>query len=306
MGEVMWRSAVVLLTCAVVNLPISMAADTTLLKVMSFNIRYGTAPDKENAWPNRRQLLFKVIKKADSDVIGLQEALQFQLEELATAFPRYSFLGVGRNADGEGEYSAILYDRFRFDVRQADTFWLSDTTDLPGSTTWGNSLPRICSWAQLFDRKTRHVFYLFNTHWDHQSQPSRENSGELIRDRIDSLKEPNIPVLMTGDFNVGQRDPAWVPLLEVGLKDSYRVLHHDTSEVGTFHAFRGKTEGDKIDAVLVSPQWRVEAAEIIRDKQGGHYPSDHFPVTATLSLRKLPDSPQPKAFDGAMEIGGPP
>lgn len=290
----MARMAVFLLACAIVNLSACRASGADALKVMSFNIRYGTAPDKEDAWPKRRSLVFDVIKSADSDVIGFQEALQFQIDELATKFPRYSTLGVGREADGGGEYSAIFYDRFRFDVKQADTFWLSDNTDEPGSKTWGNTLPRICTWARLFDRKTRQMILVFNTHWDHQSQPSREHSGKLMGDRIESLNKDDTPVIVTGDFNVGQENAAWVPLLEAGLRDSYRGLHPDATEVGTFHAFQGKAPGDKIDAILVSPQWRVEAAEIILVNKAGRYPSDHFPVTASLSLReKMQDPAKP-------------
>ena len=289
----MLRLVLLLLVSSVVNLLSARAADSDLLRVMSFNIRYGTAPDGEDAWPNRREFVFDVVRGANSDVIGFQEAMRFQLDELATALPRYSSVGVGREADGGGEYSAIFYDRTRFDVKQADTFWLSDSADQPGSKTWGNSLPRICSWAQLFDRTSGLSILVFNTHWDHQSQPSREHSGQLIRDRIENLNQDDIPVVLLGDFNVGQGNQAWASLLEAGLRDSFRDLYADVQGVGTFHAFQGETAGDKIDAVLVSHHWQVEAASIIRANKAGRYPSDHFPVTASLSLRKGPKSSEP-------------
>jgi len=273
------------LVFVVVSIPDCWAADDEVLRVMTFNVRYGSAPDKENSWPLRREMVLSLVGDSACDVIGLQEALQFQIDELTTAFPSYSSLGVGREADGGGEYSAILYDSSRFDVRQASTFWLSDTPEISGSRSWGNELPRICTWARLFDRKSRQTYYVFNTHWDHQSQTSRERSGELISSRIANLEKQDAPVILVGDFNVGRRNPAWTHLMNAGLRDSFRDLSADASGIGTFHAFQGSTQGEKIDAILVSRHWQVEAATINRTNTAGRYPSDHFPVTATLLLK---------------------
>ena len=289
-GMTTFRCLTLLLVYLLASPSVCLAADDHLLRVMTFNIRYGTAPDKENAWPVRRELALDVIRDAACDLIGLQEVLQFQLDELTAQFPKYASLGVGRDADGGGEYSAILYDRARFDVRQANTFWLSDTPEIAGSTTWGNTLPRICISARLFDRDTKRTYCVLNTHWDHQSQPSRERSGALIRDRIAKFNKHDDPVILFGDFNVGQRNAAWVPLREAGLRDSYRDLYPEVTGIGTFHDFLGGDEGDKIDAVLVSQHWQIEAAEINHTNTAGRYPSDHFPVTATLSFRERHES----------------
>jgi len=276
-----------LLICLLVNLSECRATDHNVLRVMTFNIRYGTAPDKENAWPLRRDLLFKVVHDAASDIIGLQEALRTQLDELTREFPQYASLGVGREANGGGEYSAILYDSYRFDVRQADTFWLSAKPEETGSATWGNELPRVCTWARLFDLRTQQTICVLNTHWDHQSQSARECAGRLIHDRIARINHHfDEPIILLGDFNVGQQDVAWGPLLKAGLRDSLMDLYPSATNIGTFHAFRGKAEGAKIDAVLVSQHWQVEAAAINRTNLAGRYPSDHFPVTAALSLQE--------------------
>ena len=86
------------------------AAPSLPLAVMSFNIRYGTAADGPDAWAERRGLLFDVIREASPDVLGLQEALRGQLDELHAALPGYGEGGVGRD-DGRtaGEYAAILF-----------------------------------------------------------------------------------------------------------------------------------------------------------------------------------------------------
>jgi endonuclease/exonuclease/phosphatase family metal-dependent hydrolase len=256
---------------------------------MSFNIRYGTAADGDNAWEHRRDAVIEVIDAFRVDVLGVQEALHFQLVELAAALPRYQRIGVGR-ADGAeaGEYAAILVDRTRLEVLEQGTFWFSDTPEAPGSASWGNDIPRICTWARLRDREANRTFYVYNVHWDHQSQPSRERSAALLAETIGARAAADDPVLVTGDFNAGEANPAFRYLLEapgLGLFDTFREVHPDASEVGTFNGFEGTTTGEKIDAVLASVHWQVVGAGIIRSARQGRYPSDHFPVMATLVLR---------------------
>jgi len=258
------------------------------LGVMSFNIRYGTANDGENRWPLRRDFLMDVVRQDNADVVGLQEALHGQIVEMTTALPAYGVIGVGRD-DGKtrGEYAAILYRRDRFHVAESGTFWFSDTPSVVASTSWGNTITRICTWARLIDRQGG-AFWVFNVHLDHQSQPSRERSTTLLAERIRARTNPAEPVIVTGDFNVGETNAA-LPALVGGstplLVDTFRHLHPDTKEVGTFTGFdAARTTGDKIDYVLVTPGVEVLKAAIVRTAKDGRLPSDHFPVTATLRL----------------------
>jgi endonuclease/exonuclease/phosphatase family metal-dependent hydrolase len=260
------------------------------LQVMSFNIRYGTAKDGDNHWSARREMLFDVIRERDADLIGLQEALAFQIDEIQAAVPGYAVVGVGRDDGGKaGEWSAILFKVGRFRVADAGTFWFSDTPEVPASKSWGNNITRICTWARFIDRDGR-GFYHFNLHLDHESQPARERSTALLRQRIDARAFQADPVVVTGDFNVGERNPALTALVSKGTTaspfvDTYRVLHPDDTVVGTFTGFKmGNTAGEKIDYVLVQPRTEVTSAEIIRASRNDRYPSDHFPVAATIRL----------------------
>ena len=110
--------------------------DGPKLKVMSFNIRYGSARDAENSWENRRELVFDVLREQQSDVVGLQEAQRFQRDNIRKALPEYGEVGVGRD-DGKtvGEYSAILYLSDRYCADEEGTFWFSETPEIPGSKT---------------------------------------------------------------------------------------------------------------------------------------------------------------------------
>ncbi len=256
------------------------------LKVMSFNIRYGTADDGLNAWPRRRGLLFSLLRGQAPDLIGLQEALRFQLDEIAGAVSGYTEIGVGREDGVEaGEYAAILYRTERFQVLDSGTFWFSDTPEVPGSTSWGNTITRICTWARFEDIASGRSFYLYNLHLDHRSQPSRERSTGLLAARI-AARSPADPVIVTGDFNAGEENPAILSLTATAprLRDSFRVIHPDAGEVGTFNGFSGDRSGEKIDFIFVDDTWEVLTAAIMHTAVEGRYPSDHFPVTAGLRL----------------------
>ncbi|OHB64954.1 MAG: hypothetical protein A2Y77_03945 [Planctomycetes bacterium RBG_13_62_9] len=271
------------------------------LVVMTFNIRYGTADDGENSWDKRKDLVFGVLQRHTPDVVGLQEALRFQIDEIRAALPQYGELGVGRD-DGNtgGEYSAILYREDRLQRSESGTFWLSDTPELCGSITWGNACTRVCTWGRFIRNGSGEAFYLFNTHLDHVSQYSRDRSVVLLAQRMRDRRHKD-PVLVTGDLNVGE-DSAVVRYLTgqsslhvarngltknpEPLVDTFRVLHPNTSDVGTFHAFKGATTGAKIDYVFAPTGARVLDASIVRDAQEGRCPSDHFPVLAVLDLTK--------------------
>ncbi|HSL24158.1 MAG TPA: endonuclease/exonuclease/phosphatase family protein [Vicinamibacterales bacterium] len=264
------------------------------LTVMTFNIRYGTADDGENRWSRRREMVFEVIRQQDPDVLGLQEALDAQIDEIIAALPDYAVVGVGRD-DGRdgGEYSAILYRKSRLHVAEAGTFWLSSTPAVPGSASWGNRIPRICTWARFIDRDG-HAFWHFNTHLDHESQPSRERSTLLIRERVEARTFREDPAIVTGDFNAGAKNPALATLIGAGAEpgsqpapfvDTYRKVHPGEQDVGTYTAFTfGRTDGEKIDFVLAPQGSEILNADIIRWGRNNRYPSDHFPVVARVRL----------------------
>lgn len=281
------------------------ATDKAELLVMTFNVRYGSANDGDNSWDKRKDLTADVLRKHGPDVVGLQEALRSQIDDLRAALPEYAEIGVGRD-DGKtgGEYSAILYKKDRFTVAESGTFWLSDTPEACGSITWGNNCTRVCTWGRFVPKDRGQTFYLFNTHLDHISQYSRERSAILLSTRIRDRAQKN-PVILTGDFNMGEDNPVvryfkgerelrvagnGQSANPVPLVDTFRVLHADAGETGTFHSFKGGRTNTKIDYILTQPGTKVLQAEILHDNKDNRYPSDHFPVMACLCFRGLADN----------------
>ena len=266
-------------------------ANLPSLRVMTFNIRNGRAKDGDNSWKHRKLFAADVIRGAKLDVIGLQEAFRFQLDDLRKELPEFEEIGEGRDGGQRGEYSAILYRSSRFTALDSGTFWLSDTPDKK-SRSWGNRYLRICTWVRLKEKKTEQSFYVFNTHFDHQSQNARLRSSQLIAKRINNRKHKN-PFVVTGDFNADESNPVILylkrksknlPESPIVLVDTFRQLHPNKKSVGTGGGFEGRVDGKKIDYVFVQPEAKVVTASIIRTNRNGRYPSDHSPVLAEIHL----------------------
>lgn len=259
------------------------------IDALTFNIRNDNPRDGSNAWPKRQEMVGQWLHGQAPDVVGLQEAKRHQIDDIRKIATQYAEYGVGRD-DGKsaGEHCTILYKAKRFALDEADcgTFWLSDTPGKVASKSWGNGIPRICTWVRLVEKKSKRAFYVYNIHWDHRSQPSREGAARLIIGRIAKRNHPKEPIILMGDFNADESNPAIMALKAkpLGLIDSYRVIEPQEKAVRTFHGFRGGTAtGGKIDHVFVLPGTAtVKSASIVRYHRDGHYLSDHYPVRALL------------------------
>jgi endonuclease/exonuclease/phosphatase family metal-dependent hydrolase len=268
---------------------------STALRVMSFNIRNSGARDGENHWTKRTDLVHSTIRAFDPDLLGLQEVLADQYDNLKQTFPEYTPVGVARD-DGarKGEWSMVLYRNSRFEQISAGDFWLSDSPESVGSQGWDAACVRICSWAKLRDRATKKEFLFANTHFDHEGEVARINSALLLRARLAKLAG-DAPVILSGDFNCTEESAPYKTIVapaspeqaeQQQLFDSYRLVHPKTTESeASFHAFKGTTAGLRIDWILHSAQLKPTAAEIIQTNTDGRYASDHYPVTAVLEWR---------------------
>lgn len=258
---------------------------------MSFNIRYDAASDADrhgdNRWLVRRQRVADTIRNEQSDLVGLQEVLHHQLEWLREALPEFATLGVGRD-DGEtqGEYAPVFYRRDCLREVESGTFWFSEQPTTPGSRGWGATLPRICTWGRFVHSASSEAVFLYNLHLDHEAARARVESARLLSDRIQARSSADL-VLVTGDFNALETDPPLVFLRSSASPvplDTYRHRHQAADADGTYHDFSGIPEG-RIDYILASPGCEILDAAIHRDPVGGGYPSDHFPITASLRVR---------------------
>lgn len=259
------------------------------LKVMTFNLKYASEQG-ENKWSDRRGVLRNAIVRNGPDLIGTQEGLYHQLKNIDEDLADYDWIGEGRLGGSAGELMAIYYLRDRLEPLRYGHFWLSETPEVIASKSWDSSLPRMVTWVLFRERETRAEFYLFNTHFDHRGQIAREKSAELLIARI-RAQRPARPVLVTGDFNQPQASTVHGTLVggedgELTLADAWeQAERHDGEQVSTIHGWRGVHEGARrIDWVLHSSEFTARSAEVVTHEENGQYPSDHFPVVATLTL----------------------
>jgi endonuclease/exonuclease/phosphatase family metal-dependent hydrolase len=264
-----------------------------VFRVMTYNIRYAgnEETDGVNAWSKRKNLVASMIIFHHAYIIGLQEALLLQLNDLTELLPGYSWVGVGRD-DGKnkGEFSAILFRIDRFEVLTHSTFWLSETPDVP-SKGWDAAFSRDVTWAEVKDKETGKIFFIFNTHYDHIGVTARNNSSKLLKKRISEIVDDQSIIVM-GDFNTQDSSEAYEILTEqsdnkITLYDaqSKSQTEHHGSNV-TFNGFGTFIEpGNKIDFIFVTKDVEVLKHGVIDELVDGRYPSDHMPVLAEIKIR---------------------
>lgn len=268
------------------------------LKVVSFNIRMGVADDGENSWVFRREASAAMVNEIRPDIMGLQEAFDFQAEFIKEQCPDYKGVGVGRD-DGksEGEMMMIFYNTKTVELKDWGTFWLSETPEVP-SFGWDAACRRTATWALLEMRKSGREFYYVNTHLDHQGRVAEKNGLKLIVERIDSINPKKYPMVLTGDFNVLPADAVLDDLDRI--MSSARATADVTDSIPSFNAF-GKplkhaaigdqfvdlstTAGLTIDYIYYSGFSKCPSFRTVTESFDGiPYISDHYPVMAVLKF----------------------
>jgi endonuclease/exonuclease/phosphatase family metal-dependent hydrolase len=276
---------------------------------MTFNARTGNMPDGNHAWQLRKSVFMDAVAAVSPDILCVQEALRFQLDDIRSAFPQFSEWGGARD-DGwtGGEYCSILYNHHRFSVddKESQTFWLSATPTFP-SKGWDAACLRICTAVVFRERKvgmqSLHMkesrFVVYNTHLDHVSKSARVQGLQVILDHMRKNVSDSLPVILTGDFNSCPAEGLFSSqtFLKSKLLDvfaSNEILHHSSKDQalsadacsGTFHGFHGGIPpvSERIDYVFVSLHWKVLRSYVDRSSGADLFPSDHYPVVAELFI----------------------
>jgi len=271
-------------------LALSSALSAQELNVMTFNIRLNISSDDLDAWPYRRDKAASQILFHEVHLLGVQEALHDQMMDLKARLPKFKYAGVGRDDGKEkGEYSAIFYDTTRLQLVESKTFWLSETPAVPGSKSWDAAITRIVTWAKFKDRKSKKIFFAFNTHFDHMGKVARRESAKIILSKVKEISG-GTPAIITGDFNSEPADEPIQIIMDknnpdhlLDSKEISRTPHYGPT--GTFNGFKSKERNDQpIDYIFVRGKWKVFRHATISQSWEGRFASDHFAVLATLSL----------------------
>lgn len=276
----------------VVSLSCTAAETDSVLRIMTWNIRYDNPDDGIHTWALRKEKLSAFIRSQGVDLLCIQEGLESQVAFLKESHPGFDVRGVGRD-DGKakGEYSAIYFNKSRFGCLAAGTFWLAPTPLVP-SRGWDAALPRIVTWVRLHDSLTATDFTVFNTHFDHMGVVARDSSAALLRRKIAEIAGTS-PFLLAGDFNSVDTDTPFRMLTSRNstLPALYDALTRSISPPGgpafTFTGFNVKDpeSGERIDYVFVSDGVRVLSHSTHAARRTEGYLSDHLPVAVDVSFR---------------------
>lgn len=260
----------------------------TSLSVMTFNMHYDNPEDGQNNWRFRRERIAGVIKAQEVDVLGTQELLSNQFNDLSGLLTGYQGVGVGRLDGAEsGEYCAVFFRKDRFTLLDSGTFWLSETPEVVGSLGWDGACERIATWVVLRDRDGRELFFI-DTHLDHVGQVARDEGVSLLMKRIETLSGGR-PVILTGDFNSEPGSSVVAHVQKDGvLHDAKAIAAQRSGTDWSFSDFGQIPEAERplLDYIFVSGDIEAVRYEVLPDTFDGGYVSDHAPVMAVVKIAK--------------------
>ncbi len=266
----------------------------TELTVMTFNMKRSVFKFGRHAWNRREPLVAQMVRRLEPDILGTQELTRSSLADLCRLLPEYSYAGIGRGGGAKGEYTAIFYRTDRFDLLSYETFWLSRTPNRPSRDATA-FFARTCTWCELAQKEDpERPLRVYNTHLDHISYFARVRGLGLIAQEIfKRYEEAPGPVVLMGDFNAAPNSKTlkkWAgsTLREDGntyLLNSYNVLAQMAPEQSlgrSYHGWRDKAGGKPIDYIFTTKDVVLKKVDILRDKVGDAFPSDHYPVLAKI------------------------
>ena len=253
------------------------------IAVMSFNLMAG----KESS---RLESVVGTILKYRPAVIGVQEATDMLIELLKQRLDGiYTIVGEGRNADGGGEHSAILYLTEEFECLESGTKWLSDTPDVPGSqlSSAKTEYPRIMTYALLSRKSDGKQFLHVNTHLDYGSNPEEEQvkvaQMQVVFNEIAKL--PKVPTIITGDFNATVGSPVYNKVIAEGYSEAASHISA-ANRAPTYHGLMGTTGAPShIDFIFSKAMESDCYYRICNERVDNENISDHYPILAVLSFK---------------------
>lgn len=261
------------------------------VNVMTFNIRMDNPDDGINNWKFRKEYAANLIKFHDADIVGTQEVLNNQFNDLIEGLPAYNHIGVGRT-DGkeEGEACAIFFRKERFKIYESGTFWLSEDTEAIGVKGWDAACERVATWVILKDNNTGKKFFFLNTHLDHKGITARREGAKLILQKAKELSK-GFPIIVTGDFNAIKTDEPIQIITDENnpehLSDSRESAELKYGPDWTFQNF-GRTPLEQraiIDYIFTKGKITVLKHGVLSENMGTIFPSDHTPVMATILIK---------------------
>ena len=255
-------------------------AQTDEIRVMSANVRCVSPTDLfEKSWFHRADLLMQVLETEAPTVIGFQEVSSVHYKYLCASLPNYDSQITYRDNSPTAEGCPIFYRTDLYKLIDKGTFWLSETPD-EMSKSWGAAFNRVFGYVILETLADGSRFVVFNTHLDHVSEEARINGIGVVLDKIEQFG--SIPAILMGDMNAAEGTPTYLAATENFVDTRYET--ENTCDSGTFQNWGAKSV--IIDYMFVSKDaFNVNSFHVVTDTFDGAHPSDHNPLSVSLTLK---------------------
>ena len=263
-----------MLLCFLITL--SCSDSCKVVKLMTYNIRFDTKEDGINQWNYRKKGLITLIKKLNPDILGIQEGLPNQISYLSKQLDGYSLIGEGREGENNGEYCAIYYKNKKFKLEKGETFWLSETPEIP-SIGWDAALKRIATVGVFKALNSNRKLVVYNSHFDHIGKIAREKSVDVILNHIEGNEYFKNELVFMGDLNSTPNELS-IKLIKKVFDDSFEKFAIK-KPYGTYNGFDSKSDLSKRIDYIFTKNMSISKYDRISEKlPNGLWPSDHFPI----------------------------
>lgn len=264
------------------------------LRVATYNVHYIVMTAERGPWSlgdcdRRKGPLDSAFKAMSADLVAFQEMESFArgsfndtnlaLDWLLEHNPDYAAAAVGP-ADQFPSTQPILYRKKRLAVQDQGWFFFSETPDVIYARTYNGSYPAFASWVAFEDLSMKARFRVVNVHTDFRSRSNRLQSVELVAQRAEPWLGAGETVLVVGDMNARHGEKTLRILEDAGFTFA-------PVSGATYHFNRGLNLFGAIDHIGYAGALAPAGEPVVlRQKFGGEWPTDHYPVLLDLKRKK--------------------
>ncbi|MCR5560767.1 MAG: glycoside hydrolase family 97 catalytic domain-containing protein [Bacteroidales bacterium] len=295
----------------------------------------GYFADPQRYWCNSATAVADMVAELDCDVLGVQEvcdsiwgvkgdnSLRPMVAERGL---RYNWILYPNTKKGISYDVAIAYKPEVLDTLATGIFYTGGHPDKP-KTRKGEPehVCKPCVWAHFVHKATGRDFYFMDTHTvvpqKYQNDKWPRNRGNVLNLQEiarcgEALVPADVPSILVGDLNISHTSNEWFNIADARWEDVYSVMAReerldmedrawgtqnmkDESASGKWYPDHIMTDGFK------AMDFRIDRSKFPTADGSLHYPSDHYPIVATVQFASAPNSEGWKGVsspDGSISI----
>ena len=247
------------------------------LKVMSFNVREPADGGKDE-WAVRAGAVMQMFDDQLPTLVGFQEASHEYINKyLHAVMPQHGYVFL----DDPEPQNSVAYRPELLKLIKTSVMWLSDTPSIPSVSPSG--YVRTARWMVFEIIATGTQFFYVNTHFDLSTTQQKQNL-KLIRSLISQYNKENLPVVLTGDFNVESDTGVFESIQETMV--CTRDVAPITDREYTYNAWGNSGKFRIIDHIFITKDIECSEYKTVTQSYDNHiYVSDHYPVYSILKLQ---------------------